>query len=307
MKLRAEHDLCSGVQKCQSLLLKWFCTPEYKTKKELMKKYRFIIFLLFSIIAADPLCAEETISMVTTDFCPYVCISEKEDGRNGFVLDIFRYIFEKKGYAVKFEIQPWTRALKTYNDKGPFDGILAATKIHPINKEIAVFPETEICRYTHKFYALKDSPLVGKWKYTGVESLKNIQLGAIKDWSYSSAEVTKYVNDGGSHVNPMYGSDLVSRNMGMLLKKHTELYVENEFMVSYFLYKEKKAGNKKMENIVPADSVPIDEGAENSYPVFYKDKNGEKYAKIFTEGMKELRNSKLDSIMAGYGLEDWRK
>ena len=138
-----------------------------------------IFFVVSVLVMLNSVCSGEVLNIVTTEFCPYVCNPEKESGQSGFVIDIFKAIFEKQGYAVKFEVQPWTRALKTYNDKGAFDGLVAATKLHPVNKEIAVFPETEICMYTHKFYAPKDSPLVGKWRYNGLESLKEIKLGDI--------------------------------------------------------------------------------------------------------------------------------
>jgi len=53
--------------------------------------------------------------------------------------------------------------------------------------------------------------------------------------------------------------------------------------------------------------VPVDKGVGESYPVFYKDNTGKKYAELFTEGVKELRaNGKMDEILAKYGLEDWR-
>ncbi len=272
-----------------------------------MKKM-LIVFILLGA-AAFPVHSEEVLNMITTEFCPYVCVPENETAEMGFVLDIFRAIFEKQGYTVRFEVQPWLRALKAFDESKSFDGLLAATRLHPINKEIAVFPETEICRYTHKFYALKDSPLAGKWNYTGLDSLKDIRLGGIKGWSYSSMEITRYVNETPEPlVSAMFGNDLLGRNVKMLLRKRTDLYVENEYMLAYYLYRKIQAGNKEMENIVPVDSVPVDEGVAESYPVFYRNRNGQKYAAVFTEGMKELRGSGgLDTIMARYGLRDWKQ
>jgi len=273
-----------------------------------MKKI-LIISALIIIVTANSLCAKEKLNIVSTEFCPYICDLKNEDGEKGFVIDIFKAVFEKEGYDVQFKNQPWARTLKSFNDNtGEFDGLVAATKIHPINKEIAVFPDAEICVYRHKFYALSDSPLVGTWKYNGLESFKNIKLSGIKGWSYSSAEVTKYMNETPEPlVSLMYGDDPLRRNIMMLLKGRTDIYVENESMVEYFLFNEKKAGNKDAEKIIAVDNVPIDEGVSESYAVFYKKRNGQKYADIFTNGIKELRASgKLESIMAKYGLKDWR-
>lgn len=272
-----------------------------------MKKMMMAFIVLYA--AAFPVRSEDVLNLITTEFCPYVCVPEKEDGEKGFVLDIFMAVFEKHGYTVNFEVQPWLRALKSFHESKSFDGLLAATRIHPIDKDIAVFPETEICIYVHKFYAVKDSPLSGSWKYAGLDSLKHIRLGCVRGWSYSSAEITRYVNETPEPlVSAMSGDDLLGRNVRMLLKKRTDLYVENEYMLTYFLYKQIQAGNREMEKIVPVDSVPVEEGVAESYPVFYKNRNGEKYAAVFADGMKELRASgQLEGIMARYGLKDWRQ
>lgn len=273
-----------------------------------MKKFFVAIAVVGVLMIVNSECFGQELNVVTTEFCPYVCDPAKEGGAKGFVIDIFNAVFEKHGYTINYEIQPWVRAMKSFNDRKDFDALIAATKIHPVNKDIALFPETEICMYTHKFYALKDSPLAGKWKYNGVESLKDIVLGGIKGWSYCSAEVTKYVNETPEpKVYAMYGEDLLSRNFNMLLKKRTDLYVENEWMVTYFLYNEKKAGKTYPDNIVAVDSVPVDPGVGESYPVFYNDEKGKKYAEIFTSSMKELRaDGKMAEIMARYGLKDWK-
>lgn len=248
--------------------------------------------------------------IVTAEFCPYVCDLGDPNAKPGFVIDIFKAIFKDAGYAVKLEVQPWTRALKTFNDKkGDFDGLIAATKFHPVDKTVAVFPDIEICRYTHKFYAPINSPLVGKWEYEGIASLKDIKLGCVKGWSYSSIALTKYVNDPppGAPVYAMHGEKVLYRNLRMLLRGNTDLYVENEYMVDYFFHRQKENGEIDPDQIVAVDDVPVDKGAGSSYPVFYKEKNGEQYARIFSQGMESLRKSgKLDPILAAYGLTDWR-
>ncbi len=189
-----------------------------------MKK-NFIISALIMIVTANSVWAEDMLNIVATEFSPYICNPEKEGGHEGFVIDIFKAVFEEQGYKVKIENQPWIRTIKTFNDNaGKFDGLLAATKIHPINKETAIFPDTEICVYRHKFYALSDSYLVGTWKYNGLESLKNIKLGGIKGWSYSSAEITRYVNETPEpRVSLMYGDDPAQKYSDAAEKTHRYL------------------------------------------------------------------------------------
>ncbi len=275
-----------------------------------MKRIKVFLSIVGICLMAQGAADGRELKIVTAEFCPYVCNVRDARAKPGFVIDIFKAIFEDAGYTVKLEVQPWTRALKTFNDnKGEFDGLIAATRLHPVDKAIAVFPDIEICRYTHQFYAPKDSPLLGKWEYQGLESLTDIKLGCVKGWSYSSIALTEYVNDPppGASVYAMHGEKVLYRNLRMLLRGNTDLYVENQYMVDYFFHQKNEIGEIDPDQIVAVDNVPVDKGAASSYPVFYQEKNGEQYARIFSQGIKKLRKSgKLDPILAAYGLTDWR-
>ena len=266
-----------------------------------------VVSVLFAVFMAE-VAYSETITMVTGNFCPYVCDPAEENGRTGFTVEIFKTIFEKQGYNVKIEILPWNRAMDFFNKKhGGTSGIIGVTRDHPISRDLSVFPEIEICRYTHAFYVLKTSPLAKHWKYEGTGSLKGLKLGAAAGWSYCGEDMTKYVAEApAAQVEALYGNDITRRNFLRLMKNRTDILITNISVSDYFIFREKEKENREIDNVMNIDNLPCD-GEVNSYPAFYNNEKGRKYAKIFAEGMKEIRESgRLDEILANYGLRDWR-
>ena len=228
-------------------------------------------------------------------------------GLNGFIQDIFRTIFQKNGYKTKFVIVPWLRALNTFNEKMPYINGMIGMKAHSIKKEIAIFPEEEIARYTHRFYALKDSPLVKSWKYQGVESLKDITIGCVMGWNYCDNDITEYLKKGNTpYIQALTGTAPAERNFKKLLARRIDLWIANINNTEYLLSKKRKAGNKEAEMVIGFLDLPITTEV-NVYPVFYRNEEGERFSKIFTQGIRELRKTgELDTILVKYGLTDWK-
>lgn len=250
--------------------------------------------------------AETAITILAEDDCPYSCRSET--GYKGFIQDIIGAIFDKNGCKANFEILPWLRILNNFNqEKSEVDGMIGM-KVHPIKKEIAIYPEEEVARYTHRFYALKKSPLVRTWKYQGTESLKNLKVGSVKGWNYCDKDITKYLAGGSEpYVQALYGEAPEKRNFKKLLSGRIELWIANINNTEYLLANELRDGNKEAERITGFLDLPVTTEV-NVYPVFYKNEKGDRYAEIFTKGIRELRKTgELIRIMRKYGLTDWKK
>lgn len=247
----------------------------------------------------------EKVTILVEEDCPYSCRSET--GNKGFVQDILETIFQKYGYETEFQMVPWLRALHTFNDQLPHIDGMIGMKVHPVKKGIAVFPEEEIARYTHRFYAKKDSFPVDTWKYEGIESLKNLKVGCVKGWNYCDKDISKYLAEGSRpYVQAMTGESPESRNIIKLLNGRIDLWIANISNTEYLLAKEYKAGNKAVKQITGFLDLPVTNEV-NVYPVFYQNEKGLKYAEIFTKGIRELRKSgELDKIMEKYGLTDWK-
>jgi len=251
---------------------------------------------------------QPSITILVEEDCPYSCRSEEENGRNGFVQDILKVIFERNGYKTDYKIVPWLRALDIFNAEAPgIDGMIGM-KVHPIDKTIAVYPEEEIARYTHRFYARKDSDLIDNWQYTGVESLLNLRIGCVEGWNYCDKEITKHLANGTDpHVQALSGDAVHERNLKKLLAGRIDLWVANINNAEYLISEKRKAGSKNIAKIIGFWDLPVTNEV-NVYPVFLKHGNGNQYASIFTKGIRILRKSgELKAIMARYGLSDWKK
>lgn len=250
--------------------------------------------------------SETTITILVENDCPYSC--RPENGQPGFIQDILKTIYEKNGFKTSFHIFPWLRVLNSFNDQNPGVDCMIGMKVHPVNKEIALFPEEEIARYTHRFYALKDSPLTKTWEYQGLESLKNMKVGCVKGWSYCNNDVTKYLTEGDDpQVQAMTGEDAEEKNFRKLVAGRIDLWISNINNTEYMLAVKRNSGNKEVDKIVGIADLPVT-AEVNVYPIFYKNMKGEKYSEIYVKGIRELRETgELNSIMAKYGLTDWKK
>lgn len=265
---------------------------------------QFVIFLTgLALCMAGHANADPKITFVVEEDCPYSCRSEKEMGLDGFVQDILRTIFESHGYSVEFVIVPWLRALDMFNRRAPGINGMLGMKTHPINKEIALFPDEELTRYIHRFYALKDSPSVDGWKYQGVDSLQRLKIGCVKGWNYSDKSITKYFSEGAHpFVQALHGDGHQERNYQKLLAGRIDLWAANIYNAEYLISKKRSAGDKKVESMVALFDFPITQDV-SVYPVFYRNDEGRKLLELYASGIRKLRNTgRLEKFLGRYGL-----
>ena len=94
-----------------------------------------ILMLMVNIAA---LYAEENsnidkeLNFAASDYCPFPCDPDTENGKEGIMIEVFRLNFEPLGYRVGFKIMPYSRAVeevKSYN----YDGIAVVIKSHAPN------------------------------------------------------------------------------------------------------------------------------------------------------------------------------
>ncbi len=93
------------------------------------------------------------------------------DGKaeTGYMLDIAKAVFGSKGLEVKYTVTPWARALEDVR-AGRSSAVIAAGVDDAPD---FVFPVQEQGIGVQSFYVKAGS----SWKYSGVDSLKNLKLG----------------------------------------------------------------------------------------------------------------------------------
>ncbi|MCD4720459.1 MAG: transporter substrate-binding domain-containing protein [Desulfobacula sp.] len=254
-----------------------------------MSKIFFQLFFMFiSIVVAVPATAG-TITIVADAWPPYNGLPNTSEP--GYGIEIAHQVFKAAGYTVDYKIVPWNRAIIDTRE-GKYNAIIGA------NIEDApdfIFSEEEFGVSKRDFWARKGS----SWRFTGIESLLKVRIGAIKDYSYGK-ELDKFFKKNKELVQYVYGQDPLVQNIKKLLSGRIDITVENK---NVFLQKAKKMGvSSQIISVGGSGSI------DNLYIAFSpKIAKSREYAEIFTKGIRKLKDSgKLEKILAKYGLEYWK-
>ena len=243
-----------------------------------------ITFILFKCFKAQA--EQKTLKFRADYWCPYNC--KPTDNRKGFIVDILEKIFVKEGLQINYDTLNWARAiLKTRS--GEFDAIIGAAKNDAPD---FVFPDTPLGNPNNCFYTRTDST----WKYTDINSVKDITLGIIKDYAYFEA-LDNYIKnpENQKHLEVNFGDDVQIKLLLKLLHKRMDVFVEDATVIQ-FIQKQ----NPQFKEIRKAGCVI----SEPVYVAFSpQNPSSKKYAKIFDNRFKELkRTGELQKIFEHYGI-----
>ena len=258
-----------------------------------MKKLNVIasgLALLLSL--GSSLAEDKKVSLRADEWFPYNGVP----GSNlqGFMIDIATEAFKEKGYTVEYETMPWTRAVAE-GRKGKIDGIVGALKGDAPD---FIYPELEQGISSSSFWVKNDNP----WRFAGVDSLKNICLGVIKDYSYGQ-EMDAYIKlhlEEPNLIQSVFGEDALNQNIRKTIKGRINTFVEDVMVCQAELKNSKFTGQLISAGIISTDKI---------FVAFSPNKEISKiYAKIVGDAMISFRESgKLQQILSKYGIEDWAK
>ncbi|NDC56670.1 MAG: hypothetical protein EBZ69_07685, partial [Alphaproteobacteria bacterium] len=120
---------------------------------------RILCFLMI-MLACLPLRAE-TITLVADEWCPFTCDPASDPHKPGFLIDIVKAVFEKKGHVVTYRLLPWTRAINDTRE-GKYAALVGASQADGPD---FIFHRTPLSTMQNAFFVKKDNP----WRYTGLE------------------------------------------------------------------------------------------------------------------------------------------
>lgn len=136
------------------------------------------------------------------------------------------------------------------------------------------------------------------WKYEGIDSLKAIKLGVVKDYAYSE-EVDSYITANPSGINAFSGDDALDKGIKLLIADRIGAFIDDDIVVPEFLKKTDQTSKVKVASCLEPDSIYIAFSPANS--------KSQQYADLLAEGTKKLRTSgKLKEILDKYGIKDWK-
>jgi polar amino acid transport system substrate-binding protein len=206
-------------------------------------------------------------------------------------VELAKTIFEPQGIKVDYEIMPWAEAL-TNARAGKIDGVIGAGTAE---LEGLKAPEESIGEPRVVMLVRKDNP----WVYETPLSLKGKKLGVVDGYSYWDS-LDKYIQANKAPAVMAFKGDTPLAD-GLRQLKEGKIDAMPETM-AVFVWTVRGMG------MSPSDfRIAYTWQNEPIYLAFSKNEKGERYAKIFDEGMRKLRASgDLAALLKRYGLAEWK-
>ncbi len=255
------------------------------------------IHLLFSSLYFVASFAQaETLTLKADTWCPFNC--NPKSAQAGYMIDIVREVFKKKGIRIDYQIKNWDESKKEALD-GKIKGVVGASK----GDGDFYFPNHPLGKYqNYLFYRpMKNaSPNSVNFRFETLEDLEGKRIGIAKDYAYGT-EADRLIAKKPELFVKISGDEPLITLIQMLEEGKIHALYE---CPQVFMYK------IKMLNKNYADfrrGMSFDKNSDDLYVAFSKkDPNAKKYASILDQGLEELRNSgKLKRILDNYALTDW--
>jgi len=252
------------------------------------------VFILFPATAFP-----DTILLKSDTWCPYNCALDAK--LSGYTIEIAKRIFEKAGHKLKYEVAPWSRALKLVKE-GDITAIVGVTRNEAPE---LIFPEQEFGISDIYFFKRKSFD----WVFAGTESLKKVRVGIMDDYEYG-AELDEYFekNRNTRMVQIIKSKEPLVLNIRKLLRDRIDVIPEDK---AVFIHTANSMG--VLDKIEHAGVDPINSEKaldESKLYIAFSPKNpkSKQYAKLITDGIEQMRLSgELGEILAKYKLRDWRE
>lgn len=241
------------------------------------------------------LSAQTTLTVKADSWFPFN--DDPAAAKPGYVVELLRLIFEPQGIKIDYKMTPWNRSLAEV-ENGQSDCVIGALKSDAPN---FIYPVEAAGVTKNVFFTNKDK----KWKYSGIDSLKDINLGVIADYSYSEAldAYIKMHKADSKKITVLTGDNALEQGIRMLEKGRIDAVVEDESVY---------AGKLALMKLDPATffQVGADRKGDPIYVAFSPHESKKvasvQYAAKWDDGIKKLRTAgELAKILMKYGLKDW--
>ncbi len=236
----------------------------------------------------------DEISIRADEWCPYNCVPGTE--KPGYMIEIARAVFEPAGHRVDYQLLNWARSIE-WAETGKINAIVGAGK-----DEVPhfIFPDNDMGYVQNAFFVKKENP----WRFSGVDSLSEIRLGLIEDYSYGEL-FEEYIEKhrGTSRVQFVGGKEALEKNIRKCLAGRIDAILEDE---SVFRYRADALGVS--DRFVFAGNDGPKDTEDFVYiafsPVHPKSRE---YAELLTDGLREIRtDGRLQKILSRYGISNRR-
>lgn len=216
-----------------------------------------------------------------------------KDELPGYMIEMANEILAPHGHTVDYKTLAWEQSVADVR-AGKFDCVVGAG--HDDAPDF-LFPGESMGKMRNVMYVRKGSD----WKYTGIESLTAIRLGAIEAYTYSD-ELDAYIeaNKNSPKVRLINANNGLAQNIKKLKAVRIDAVVEADVVMQAKLKEMGMTG----EIVSAGDLDSVDDLYIACTPAKESSKT---YVKLLTDGIKALRESgRLKAILDKYGLVDWK-
>ncbi len=216
----------------------------------------------------------------------------EQSAQPGYMIEIAKEILSNNGHSLDYQTLPWVGSI-TMVRKGTYDCVVGAD-----NNDAPdfLFSKSPWGKIKPVMYVKQGDT----WRYGGIPSLSNKQLGVIGSYAYSE-ELDQYIakRKDTEKVQVVKADKALRQNIGKLLSGRIDVLVEFDLIMEA-----KLAELKYSQKIIAAGEIT--EG-ESLYIACGPNKaSSAKYIEMFSNGLLNLRKSgRLKSILDKYGLQDW--
>jgi polar amino acid transport system substrate-binding protein len=235
----------------------------------------------------------ETISLRADSWCPFNCSPKASQA--GYMIDIAREVFKKKGIGIDYQIENWDTAKKRAA-AGKIQGVVGASK----GDGDFYFPATALGKYQNYLFFLPDKKQTRAKKFDTLRDLEGHKIGIVKDYAYGT-EADRFIAKRPELFVKISGDEPLLTLIEMLEAGKISAFYE---CPQVFLYKLKML-NKNYAHF--RRGLSFDSIEDDLFIAFSnKDPNAKKYAEILDQGIAEMRKSgRLLRVLDNYALSDW--
>ena len=225
--------------------------------------------VVFLMMLQSKLTSAETFTVVSDYWCPYNCEPNAEP--EGFGIDILRQAFEAKGITVEYILRLWNEALAVV-ESNQFHAVMSANKT---DSRKLLYPDSYFSRSTTCFFKQKNND----WSFNGVQSLKYVQLGVIKSYSYG-ALLDKYLAVERNNIHWVSGSNPLDRLLVKMKAGEIDVIIEDKHVFQYQVSSSDSSGGFKTDYCLPPANIYM--AFAPNHP------DTQRYMEIYNQRMKAL-------------------
>lgn len=256
-----------------------------------LKGYLLTIVLVF-LLQSMAIGADKILKLAMYDYPP---VTYYENGEWGYCHKLVKEIFEAKGFEVQPTLYPVIRAI-VQTEEQKADAICVINPFNSPNLALATYPNT---RLTYVFWVRKNS----SFAYTGVPSLKGINILSIKGYNYTlpGKEYQEFLEDKANeaYVRELSGEDPLVRAFQMIERNRAETLCLDEPSAMFTLKKINRVDSFKQAGSLPNVLYGYF-GVSKQHP------DKENLLRIYNEGHAALyRSGKIASLLKASGISPW--